>query len=83
MLSKIKYLLSEYRFYLFSITLLLALLIYNHSETLALEKELVRIDKELHENQIIHERRQKAFDEKAERQRIEVERTLNVIKSQK
>ncbi|REH00978.1 hypothetical protein [Flavobacterium aquicola] len=83
MLSKIKYLLPEYRFYFFSITSLLALLVYNHSETLALEKELIRIEKELHENQIIHKRRQKAFGEKAERQRVEVERILNEIKSQK
>jgi hypothetical protein len=49
MLSKtiqsLTYLLLEYRFYFFSIILLLVLLIYNHKKTQALEKELVRISK--------------------------------------
>ena len=71
MLSKtietLKYLLLEYRFYFLSIALLLALLIYNHNETMALEKELVRINKELHLKQITFEKRQKAFNETAAR----------------
>ena len=72
MLSKIietlKYLLLEYRFYFLSITLFLALLIYNYSETLALKKEHARINKELHLKQVIFERRQKAHDEKMKQQ---------------
>jgi hypothetical protein len=78
MLSKtietLKYVLLEYRFYFLSIILLLALLIYNHNETLALEKKLVRINKELHQKQIIFERRQKAYDEKMKQQHAEIER---------
>ncbi|MFE3872213.1 hypothetical protein ACFX5F_13370 [Flavobacterium sp. ZS1P70] len=87
MLSKtietLKYLLLEYRFYFLSIALLLALLIYNHNETLAFEKELIRIEKELHMNQAIFERRQKAYDEKVKQQREKLERMIKEIKSEK
>lgn len=87
MLSKtietLKYLLLEYCFYFCSIVVLLALLIYNHNETLAFEKELIRIEKELHMNQAIFERRQKASDEKAKQQREKLERMIKAIKSEK
>jgi hypothetical protein len=87
MLSKtietLKYLLLEYCFYFFNIVVLLALLIYNHNETLAFEKELIRIEKELHMNQAIFERRQKAYDEKAKQQREKLERMIKEIKSEK
>ena len=83
MLSKtietLKYLLLEYRFYFLSIALLLALLIYNHNETMALEKELVRINKELHLKQITFEKRQKAFNEKMKQQHAEIERMIKEI----
>ena len=87
MLSKtiqvLKYLLLEYHFYFFSITLLSVLLIYSHNETLALEKELVRIDKELQMNQVKFESRQKAYDEKMKQQQAEIERMIREIKSHK
>jgi hypothetical protein len=83
MLSKtietLKYLLLEYRFYFLSIALLLALLIYNHNETMALEKELVRINKELHLKQITFEKRQKAYNEKMKQQQAEIERMIKEI----
>lgn len=83
MLSKtietLKYLLLEYRFYFLSIILLLALLIYNYNETLALEKELARINKELHLKQVTFERRQKAYNEKMKQQHAEIERMIKEI----
>lgn len=82
-IETLKYLLLEYRFYFISITLLLALLIYNHNETLALEKELVRINKELHLNEVTFERRQKEYNEKAKQQQAKLERMIKEIKSHK
>jgi hypothetical protein len=79
-IEKLKYLLSEYGFYFSSITLLLILYIHNYNETLALEKELVRINKELHLKQVIFERRQKTYNEKAKQQRAEIERMRNQLK---
>ncbi|MBW4360560.1 hypothetical protein [Flavobacterium taihuense] len=83
MLSKIKYLISEYRFFLFSITLLFILLIYNHNKTLTLEKELVRVNNELRVKQVIFERRQKEYYEKVEQQQAKLERMIKEIKSRK
>lgn len=87
MLSKtievLTYLLSEYRFYFLSIAVLLAFLIYNYNETQALEKELVRINKELQMNQLTFERRQKAYNEKAKQQRAGIECMIKEIKSLK
>lgn len=84
MLSKtieiLKYSLLEYRFYFFGIAFLLVVLIYNHNKTLALEKELVRINNELHVKQVIFERRQKAYDEKAKLQQVKLQRRLEEIK---
>lgn len=82
-IESLKYLLVEYRFYFFSITLLLALLIYNYNETLALEKELGRINKELHDNQVTFERRQKEYNEKAKQQQAKLKRMIKEIKSHK
>ena len=77
MLSKtiqvLKYLLLEYHFYFFSITLLSVLLIYSHNETLALEKELVRINEEFQMNLVTFEKRQKTYDEKAKQQQAKLE----------
>jgi hypothetical protein len=75
-IERLKYLLLEYRFYFCSIALLLALLIYSYNKTLSLEKEL-------HQKQIIFERRQKAYDEKAKQQREKLERMIKEIKSEK
>ncbi|MFV5703241.1 hypothetical protein ACM55F_15335 [Flavobacterium sp. XS2P12] len=87
MLSKtietLKYSLLEYRFYFFSIVLLLVLLIYNHNKTLTLEKELVRVNNELHVKQVIFERRQKEYYQKVEQQQAKLERMIKEIKSQK
>ena len=83
MLSKIKYLIFEYRFFLFTITLLLILLIYNHNKTLALEKELVRVNNELHLKQVVFERRQKEYYEKVEQQQAKLERMIKEINSHK
>ena len=83
MLSKIKYLIFEYRFFLFSITLLFILLIYNHNKTLTLEKELVRVNNELHVKQVIFERRQKQYYEKVEQQQAKLERMIREINSKK
>ncbi|MFV8326876.1 hypothetical protein [Flavobacterium sp. ZS1P14] len=82
-IETLKYSLLEYRFYFLSITLLLALLIYNHKETLALEKELVRIDKQLNMNKVTFERRQKEYNEKAKQQQAKLERMLKEINSHK
>lgn len=82
-IETLKYLLLEYRFYLVSIVFLFALLIYNHNETLALEKELIRINKELHVKQITFEIRQKAYDVRAEKRKVKLEQMLQEIKSHK
>ena len=82
-IATLKYLILEYRFHFLCITLLLAILIYNYSETLVLEKKLVQINKELHLKQVIFERRQKAYDEKAKQQREKLERMIKEIDLQK
>jgi hypothetical protein len=83
MLSKIVEMLKQLQlqpvFSLIIITLLLIAYIYNHNETMALEKELVRINKELHLKQVTFERRQKAYDEKAKQQREKLERMIKEI----
>ena len=71
-IERLKYLLLEYRFYFCRIALLLALLIYSYNKTLSLEKEL-------HQKQLIFERRQKAYDEKAKQQREKLERRIKEI----
>ena len=79
----LKYSLLEYRFYFFGIGLLLILLIYNHNKTLTLEKELVRVNNELHVKQVIFERRQKQYYEKVEQQQAKLERMIREINSKK
>ncbi|MFV8347896.1 hypothetical protein [Flavobacterium sp. ZB4P13] len=69
----------QHVFALIVTALLLILYIYNHNETLALEKELARINKELHVNQVTFERRQKAYNEKMKRQQAEIERMKKEI----
>lgn len=82
-IETLKYLLSEYRFYFFSIIFLLALLVYNRYEILAIEKKRLEIDKELYQLQVKFERRQKAYDEKMKQQQAEIERMIREIKSHK
>lgn len=76
-------LLLPYRFYLFTMVLLLALFIYNHNETLILEKRLNEINKELHQQQVTFERRQKAYYEQRKLQQAKIERMVKEIKSEK
>lgn len=83
MLSKIKYVISEYHFYFLSITLLLALLVYNRYEILIVEKKRLEIDKELYQFQVKSQRRQKAYDEKMKQQQAKIERMIKEIDSQK
>ncbi len=82
-IETLKYLLSEYRFYFFSIIFLLALLVYNRYEILAIEKKRLEIDKELYQLQVKFERRQKAYDEKMKQQQAEIERMIKEINSYK
>jgi hypothetical protein len=82
-IESLKYSLSEYSFYFLSIVLLLGLLIYNHNETLALEKELARIDKQLHINKVTFEKRQKEYNEKAKQQQARLDHMINEINSHK
>ncbi|RTZ02270.1 hypothetical protein EKL98_13650 [Flavobacterium bomense] len=72
-ISTLKYVILEYRFYFLSITSLLALLIYNHNKTLALKKKLVQINKELQQQQVTFEKRQKLYNEKMKQQHAEIE----------
>jgi hypothetical protein len=87
MLSRIieilKHILSEHRFYYFSIIFLLALLVYNRYEILIVEKKRLEIDKELYKLQVKSERRQKAYDEKMKQQQAEIEHMIREIKSHK
>ncbi|MFV8351719.1 hypothetical protein [Flavobacterium sp. XS2P14] len=83
MLSKIvemlKQLQSQHVFSLIIITLLSIAYIYNHNETMALEKRLVQINKELHLKQVTFERKQKAYNEKMKQQQAEIERMIKEI----
>lgn len=87
MLSKtieiLKHILSEHRFYYFSIIFLLALLVYNRYEILVVEKKRLEIDKELYLLQVKSERRQKAYDEKMKQQQAKIERMIKEIDSKK
>lgn len=46
------------------IAVLMIVYIYNRNETLALKKRLIEINKELHQEQVTFERRQKAYNQK-------------------
>lgn len=87
MLSKtieiLKHILSEHRFYYFSIIFLLGLLVYNRYEILIVEKKRLEIDKELYQLQVKSEKRQKAYDEKMKQQQAEIDRIIKEIKSQR
>jgi hypothetical protein len=66
-------------FSLIIIAVLLIMYNYNHNETLALEKELIQVNKELHLKQVTFERRQKAYNEKMKQQQAEIERMIKEI----
>ena len=69
----------QHVFTLIVIALLLILYIYNYNETMALDKRLVQINKELHLKQVTFERRQKAYNEKMKQQHAEIERMIKEI----
>jgi hypothetical protein len=79
-IERLKYLLLEYRFYFFTMLLLLGLLIY---ETLITEKKLNEIKKELHLQQVTFERRQKEYDQKTKLQQAKIELRIKEINSDK
>jgi hypothetical protein len=82
-IETIKYMLLEDGLYISIIALLLALLIYNYNETLALENELVRVNNALHVKQVTYEKRQKEYYEKVDQRQAKLERMLKEINSQK
>jgi hypothetical protein len=82
-IETIKYMLLEDGLYISIIALLLALLIYNYNETLALENELVRVNNALHVKQVTYEKRQKEYYEKVDQRQVKLERMLKEINSQK
>lgn len=61
------------------IAVLMIVYIYNRNETLALEKRLIEINKELHQEQVTFERRQKAYNQKRKLQQAEIERMRKAI----
>lgn len=87
MLSKIvemlKQLQLQHVFFLIIITFLSIAYIYNHNVTMALEKELVRINKELHLKQVTFERKQKEYKEKSKLRQAKIERIIKELKSEK
>ena len=82
-IETIKHRLLEDGLYISIIILLLALLIYNYNETMALEKELVRVNNKFHAKQVTYEKRQKEYFKKVERQQAKLELMLKEIKSRK
>ena len=79
----LKHILSEHRFYYFSIIFLLGLLVYNRYEILIVEKKRLEIDKELYQLQVASERRQKAYDEKMKQQQAKIELMIKEMDSHK
>jgi hypothetical protein len=79
----LKHILSEHRFYYFSIIFLLGLLVYNRYEILIVEKKRLEIDKELYQLQVKFERRQKEYNEKENQQRAEIKHMIKEIKTHK
>ncbi|QLC65964.1 hypothetical protein LPB248_06630 [Flavobacterium sp. LPB0248] len=57
------------------------LFINNHLHTLALEKELDRIDHELHFKQVIHDRRMREYEQQAKKRKEQVEALRSEILS--
>jgi hypothetical protein len=82
-IETIKYMLLEDGLYISIIAMLLALLIYNYNETLALENELVRVNNEFHVKQVTYEKRQKEYYEKVDQQQAKLDRMIKEINSQR
>ncbi|WP_369765270.1 hypothetical protein [Flavobacterium sp. WC2429] len=56
---------------------------YNHQKTLALKKELVKIDRELYLIEVTFERRQKEYKEQSKLRQAKIERIIKELKSEK
>jgi uncharacterized membrane protein len=56
---------------------------YNHQKTLALEKELIRLDKKLYLIEVTFERRQKEYKEQSKLRHAKIERIIKELKSKK
>ncbi|MGO4820599.1 MULTISPECIES: hypothetical protein [unclassified Flavobacterium] len=56
---------------------------YNHKETLALKKELLKIDRELYLIEVTFERRQKEYKEQSKLRHAKIERIIKELKSEK
>jgi hypothetical protein len=56
---------------------------YNHQKTLALKKELVKIDRELYLIEVTFERRQKEYKEQSKLRHAKIERIIKELKSEK
>lgn len=56
---------------------------YNHQKTLALKKELIRLDKKLYLEQVTFEKRQKEYKEQSKLRQAKIERIIKELKSEK
>lgn len=56
---------------------------YNHQKTLALEEELIRLDKKLYLEQVTFEKRQKEYKEQSKLRQVKIERIIKELKSEK
>lgn len=56
---------------------------YNHQKTLALKKELVKIDRGLYLIEVTFERRQKEYKEQSKLRHAKIERIIKELKSEK
>jgi hypothetical protein len=56
---------------------------YNHQKTLALEEELIRLDKKLYLEQVTFEKRQKEYKEQSKLRQAKIERIIKELKSEK
>ena len=56
---------------------------YNHQKTLALEEELIRLDKKLYLIEVTFERRQKEYKEQSKLRHAKIERIIKELKSEK
>lgn len=56
---------------------------YNHQKTLALKKELVKIDRELYLIEVTFERRQKEYKEQSKLRHAKIEQIVKELKAEK
>lgn len=56
---------------------------YNHQKTLALEEELIRLDKKIYLQQVTFEKRKKEYKEQNKLRQAKIERIIKDLKSEK